>query len=87
MTSIPALALIATVVALTWLVVATRRERVESWYERGDTWRKLLTAAAIALVAWTFVRSGDPVLIAFALGGIALATVYVIIEQPHKTVV
>lgn len=81
------LALIVGVVALTYVIVASRREKVERTYERGENYRKLITAAAAVIVAWTFIRSGDPVLIAFAVLGFVFATVYVMIEQPQKQVV
>lgn len=85
--SVGVFALAVGVIAVTYVVVASRRERVARAYERGDTLRKLVTAIAIALVAWTFLRSGDPVLIGAAILGIAFATIYVVIEQPHKEVV
>lgn len=81
------IALTVLVVVLTWLVVSWRREPIEAAYERGDQQRKLLTAVAVIVVAWTFIRSGDPWLMVLAVVGIAFATLYFAIEQPHKEVV
>lgn len=79
--------LIIGVVAITYVIVSWRRQQIERAYERGDTYRKFFTVIVAILVAWTFIRSGDPWLMAAAVLGIAFATIYVIIEQPHKELV
>lgn len=85
--SVGVIALIVGVVTITYLVVQWRRDRVERSYERGKRYRELGTMAAAVVIAWLFIRSGDPVRMAVALLLFALATVYVAIERPHKEVV
>ena len=85
--SLAVIALIVGVIALTYVIVQWRREQIERAYERGDTLRKLGTFAFVVIVAWTLIRSGDPVLIGIAVLGFVFATIYVIIEEPHKTAV
>ena len=81
------IALIVGVVALTYVVVQMRREKVEKTYERGKRYRELGTMAAAVVIAWLFIRSGDPVRMAVALLLFVVATVYVIVEQPQKEIV
>jgi len=75
------------VVLGTIVVFSRRRERVERTYYAIEYFRGVIGAIAIITVSWTFLRSGSTYLIAIALGLIMFATVYVLVEQPHKTLV
>jgi len=59
---------------------------IEQWYRRGERTRQAVTAVFLVAVAWTFIRSGDGLLILIAIGAIASATIYVLIEEPHKEI-
>lgn len=85
--NIGVLGMIVGVVAVTYLVVQWRREKVEKTYERGKRYRELGTMVAAVIIAWLFIRSGDPLRVAAAIGLFVVATVYVIIEQPQKEIV
>lgn len=85
--NIGVIALIIGVVLATYVVVSWRREKVEKSYEKGKRYRELGTMAAAVIIAWLFIRSGDPVRMAVALMLFVVATVYVLVEQPQKEVV
>lgn len=79
-------AVVFTVLA-TIALVSRRRERVERTYYAIEYFRGVIGALALITISWTFLRSGSTYLIAVALGLIVFATVYVLIEKPHKTLV
>lgn len=80
-------ALVVTVVFGTAAVVHYRRQTAESVYDTFDRWRTLIGGVVLIAIAWTFLRSGHPELIFIALVAIALATVWVMVEKPHETLV
>jgi len=80
------LVLIGAVVLLTYVVFGRYRRAIEQWYRRGERTRQAVTAVFLVAVAWTFIRSGDGLLILIAIGAIASATIYVLIEEPHKEI-
>lgn len=77
------LPVVATIL-VTILVVWRYRETVESAYSTFEYLRKTIGAILIVLVAWTFLRSGSLLLFTFALGLIVFATIWFLIEQPHR---
>lgn len=79
--------IIAVTVIVTAFIVHWRRSRVESFYDRYKFISRLVAALVGFLIAWTLLHTGDPLLMAVAVVGIALATVYYIIEKPHEDVV
>lgn len=79
--------LVVGTVALTIAFTSWKRDRAERVYTRSEQARKAGGAVILVLIAWTFLRSGNPFLIAAALAAVALATVYVVVEQPHETLV
>lgn len=81
------LALVFGVVAITYVLVQWRREKVEKSYEKGKRYREIGTMAAAVLIGWLFIRSGDPVRMAIALALFAIATIFVLVEQPQKDIV
>lgn len=84
--NIGVITLIVGVVALTYVVVQLRRDHVEKTYERGKRYRELGTMVAAVIIAWLFIRSGDPLRMAVALLLFVVATVYVLVEQPQKEI-
>lgn len=85
--NIAVIAAVIGVIALTYVVVEWRRDAIEQRYERGKLYRELATAIAAAIVGWTFIRSGDPALVGIAVLLFAFATLYFVVEQPHKEVI
>lgn len=85
--NIGVIALVVGVVAVTYVVVQWRREKVEKSYEKGKKYRELGTMTAAVIIAWLFIRSGDPLRVAAAIGLFVVATIYVVIEQPQKEIV
>lgn len=85
--NIAVIAAVVGVIALTYVIVEWKRDSIERSYERGKLYRELVTAIAAAIVGWTFIRSGDPALVAVAVMLFAFATLYFVIEQPHKEVI
>jgi Ca2+/Na+ antiporter len=85
--NVAALALIVGVVAITYVVVQWRRDQVEKSYEKGKRYREIVTISAAVLIAWLFIRSGDPLRMAVALLLFATATIFILVEQPHKDIV
>lgn len=81
------LLIILATVGVTVLIAQRRRESIRDRYHRFDRARKLVYAAALVLIAWTFLSSGDPILIIAAIGLIASATIYFVVERPHETIV
>ena len=80
----------ALVVAVVFGVAALYRLRpskVERTYNTVERWRKIIWGVVVIGVTWTFIRSGRPELIFIALVSVALASVYIVVEQPHKNLV
>jgi uncharacterized membrane protein len=73
--------------AATVLLARNRQEQIKATYQRFEFTRKLITAFGVLLIAWTFLNSGDPVLMIVAIVGIVFATTYWYVEQPHERVV
>lgn len=71
----------------TVLLFSRRRETVERTYYRIEYFRGVIGATALILISWTFLRSGSIHLILTALALIVFATVYVLVERPHRTIV
>lgn len=79
------LAVAAIVVVVAVLLVRYRRRRVVVAYKRFERWRRFFGVIIFALVAWTFLRSGRPLLIFLALVLIFLVTMYVLVDKPNET--
>lgn len=79
--------LIVIAVGGTVLFATLRPRKAERVHNTMERWRKTVGAIAGALIAWTLIRSGRPEYIFAAVVMIALATIYIVIEQPHKEVV
>ena len=67
------------------LLYKLRTNEVETAYNRFETARKLISAAAAGIIGWTFLQSGRPELILAAIVLLFLATVYVLVEKPNET--
>lgn len=80
-------ALVITVVFGTAALAHYRRSKVESAWDTFDRWRTVIGGLVLIGISWTFLRSGHPELIAVALVAISLATVWFMVEKPHKTLV
>lgn len=83
----PTLALIVLVIAAAYLLVRYRHRKVVVAYKRFERWRKFVGTIVFALVAWTFLRSGRPLLILLALLLIFLVAMYVMVDKPNETLV
>lgn len=82
-----AVGIIAGTILVTIVVVKLREQRVQEIYERQKFTRKLLAAIISLLIAWTFINSGNPWLIALAIILIAFATTYYVLERPDEKVI
>ena len=80
-------ALVVAVVFGTAAVVHMKPSLAEGFWDTFERWRKLIGGVVLIAIAWTFLRSGQPVLILIALVSIALATVFILVEKPHETLV
>lgn len=78
---------VVAVVLFTVLIITAAPGRVESSYEWFKKWKRLFTSALLALVAITFIQSGDPVLFLLALVFIMLVTIYIFVERPDKEMI
>jgi len=74
-------------VLLTLVLFSRRRETVEKTYHRIEYFRGVIGAIALITISWTFLRSGSIHLILTAIALIVFATVYVLVERPHRTLV
>lgn len=81
------IAIIIATFIVTVLVVRWREDQVRDTYERFKFARKLGAALIALLLAWTLLSSGDPWLMAAAIGGLVFATTYWYIERPDEQVV
>lgn len=70
-----------------YLLSEWRGEQAERLYRRIEFWRKIGGAVVAILLVGTFVRSGNPILIASAAVLLVFAALYVSVEQPHKELV
>lgn len=78
-------ALVVLAVGSALLLVRYRRQKVVRGYKRFQRWRTLISSIILVLVAWTFLRSGRPLLIGIAIVLIFLVTMYVIVDKPNET--
>jgi len=74
-------------ILLTIVLFSRRREAVERTYYRIEYFRGIIGAIALTTLSWTFLRSGSLYLVLIAIGLIVFATVYVLVERPHRTLV
>lgn len=81
------IALVVGVVAVTYVAVQLRRESVKTSYEKGKRYREIGTMTAAVIIAWLFIRSGDPLRMGVAIILFVIATVYVVIERPQDELV
>ncbi|MFC6720904.1 hypothetical protein ACFQGT_00460 [Natrialbaceae archaeon GCM10025810] len=79
--------------AVTFAVLGTvalysrRGDQIERTYHTIEYFRGVIGATALVLISWTFLRSGSMYLFVVAIGLIVFATVYVLVEQPHRNLV
>lgn len=81
------IAMVAIVVAGTVIFTSRHEQRAQTTHNTMERSRKGIGAVLLVVVSWTFLRSGQWYLILGALVMIALATIYVMVEKPHKEVV
>lgn len=87
MSAVTITAIVAATVAVTYLLIRNRRQRVSRAYYRFETARQVVTAAILVLIAWTFLNSGRPLLMFGAVLAIAFAVIYWYVERPDQEVV
>jgi len=75
------------VAGVTVLLARSREEQIKRSYKRMENTRKAITAIGAALIAWTFLSSGDLLLIIAAVALIFFVSMYLYIERPHDKVV
>lgn len=61
-----------------------RPEQARRLHQTIEQWRKILGIIVGILLVATFIQSGQPLLIAFALVIVVLTGLYLAVDQPHK---
>lgn len=74
------------VIGITYLIITRNPSKAERTYHKVDFLRQVVGAVFVVLAVWTFLQSGDPLLIAFAIAGLAFVTAYILVEKPHKEI-
>lgn len=87
MPNITIIAMVAIVVAATVIFVSRDKERAQKTHTTMERSRKGIGAVLLVIVSWTFLRSGKWYLILGALLMVSLATIYILVEKPHKEMV
>lgn len=80
-----ALSLLVIAVGGAYLIVRLRPEKTKRAYQRFTFWRQLFSALLFGAVAWAFIQSGRPELIAIAIVLAFLVALYVFVDKPNET--
>lgn len=81
------ISMVVATIAIVFIFVTRHTRKAEKTYMTLERSRKTIGAVFLILLVWTFLLSGNPVLMLVALLGVAVAALYVFVEKPHKQVI